>query len=109
MKKSTFLRWTIICLLTFTFSNLLAQNTFNQDTSFNSQMNQVFAPLDKSRIPFGILQDFAMELTNLAAYNGTLLVDSTKTTYGTVMDIYNTLCYGHVARHKKTPIFSLVF
>jgi hypothetical protein len=72
-----------------------AQVTLQQDTtSFKSQMGAAFANLQTNRVPFGILQDYAMELTNLQAYSGSILADSTKNTYATVMDIYNTIVSG---------------
>lgn len=81
-----------VCTLSITAN---AQVTLQQDTtSFNSEMSAAFANLQTNRVPFGILQDYAMEFTNLQAYNGTILADSTKNTYATVMDIYNTLVSG---------------
>lgn len=72
-----------------------AQVILQQDTtSFGSQMSTAFTHLEKNRVPFGILQDYAMEFTNLQAYNGTIVADSTKNTYATVTDIYNTLVSG---------------
>ncbi len=96
MKKSISIYFGLCLLLCFSLS-VNAQNSFSSDTTFNNQMNAIFAPLDKSKVPFGILQDFSMEFTNLAAYNGTILVDSTKTTYATIMDIYNTLASGAIS------------
>ena len=48
------------------------------DTTFNSSMNYIFGNLDKTKIPFGLLRDYAMEFTNLENFNGTVLVDSNK-------------------------------
>jgi len=84
----------LLCMCSFAIT-ANAQVTLQQDTtSFNSQMSAAFANLQTYRVPFGILQDYAMEFTNLQAYNGTILADSTKNTYATVMDIYNTLVSG---------------
>ena len=46
------------------------------DTTFNTAMNHIFGTLDPSKIPFGLLRDYAMELTNLENFNGTALADS---------------------------------
>ncbi|MEO6837650.1 MAG: hypothetical protein ABI185_04640 [Ginsengibacter sp.] len=47
------------------------------DTAFFTQMNYIFANLDKSKVPYGILRDFGMEFTNIENYSGTpALVDS---------------------------------
>ncbi|MDE3182226.1 MAG: T9SS type A sorting domain-containing protein [Bacteroidota bacterium] len=84
----------LLCMCSFIIT-ANAQVTLQQDsTSFNSQMSTAFSNLQTNRVPFGILQDYAMELTNLQAYNGTILADSTKNNYATVMDIYNTLVSG---------------
>jgi hypothetical protein len=40
------------------------------DTTFNTAMNHIFGTLDNSKIPFGLLRDYAMEFTNLESYNG---------------------------------------
>jgi hypothetical protein len=50
--------------------------TAETDTTFNIAMNHVFGTLDPSKIPFGLLRDYAMEFTNLENFNGTALVDS---------------------------------
>lgn len=52
-------------LLSFAlFINLsYAQQEVN--TEFNDRMNFVFAPLEKYRVPHGLLLDYAMEFTNL--------------------------------------------
>jgi hypothetical protein len=81
----------IIAFLFLFVQPITAQNSFTSDTSFNSQMNLAFAHLEKNRVPYGILLDYGMEFTGLSAYNGLTLADSAKTTYGTVLDIYNTL------------------
>jgi hypothetical protein len=47
---------------------LLWQCTYAQteiDTTFFTQMNYIFAHVDKSKVPYGILRDFGMEFTNL--------------------------------------------
>ena len=38
------------------------------DTTFNNRMNYVFGVLEKNRVPFGMLQDYAMEFTELKAW-----------------------------------------
>lgn len=53
-------------------------------------MNYIFGPLEKNRVPYGLLRDFAIELTDLEHYNG-LLTDSNYVDYGDFFDIYQTL------------------
>jgi len=66
------------------------------DTSFNSQMNFIFGNLDKSRVPFGLLKDYAFEFTDLKAYDGTNMADSTLLDRGLFYEIYKTLVMARV-------------
>lgn len=79
---------TVMCCL------LQSQVLFAQDeidTTFNNRMNYVFGVLEKNRVPNGMLRDYAMEFTNLNAFNGGGLVDSNYADYTTLSDMYNTL------------------
>ena len=60
------------------------------NTEFSTRMNYVFGQLDKSRIPTGLLLDYAMEFASLGNYNG-VLTDTNKVNKGLLTDIYNTL------------------
>lgn len=60
------------------------------NTSFASQMNTMFSPLNKNNVPHGILLDYGMEFTNVPAFNGAL-TDSTYTNLTVVKQIYKTL------------------
>ena len=53
-------------------------------------MNYVFAPLEKNRVPTGLLLDYAMEFADLKSYNG-VLTDSNKVNAGLLIDIYSTV------------------
>jgi len=53
-------------------------------------MNYIFAPLEKNRVPTGLLLDFAMEFVDLKSYNG-VLTDSNKVNSGLLHDIYTTV------------------
>jgi hypothetical protein len=62
------------------------------DTTFATQMNAIFANVDKSKVPYGILRDYGMEFTDLNVFNGTAnLVDSNEINDGIFWDVYNTL------------------
>ena len=61
------------------------------NTSFADRMNYVFQQLEKNRLPNGLLLDYAMEFTNLSAYNGAVLADSNKVNAGLLRDIYATV------------------
>lgn len=55
----------------------LSQTEVN--TSFAARMNYIFANLDKSKVPYGVLRDYGMEFTNLENYNGTAVLADTNT------------------------------
>jgi|688.fasta_scaffold43719_3 hypothetical protein len=80
-------------LFLFLAINAIAQQEVN--TSFATQMNNMFSPLDKNRVPHGILLDFAMEFTNVPAFNGTLS-DSTYVNPKVLKEIYHTLLMGRI-------------
>lgn len=60
------------------------------DTIWRQQINEVFQNIDKKRIPEGLLLDYAMEFTNVPAYNGKL-TDSTFVDLQVFGNIYKTL------------------
>ena len=79
--------------LYFFFSFLVFNMAFAQQeisTAYATQATNMFAPLDKNRIPHKVLLDYGFEYTNLKAYNGTL-TDSTVVDVPTLKHIYNTL------------------
>jgi hypothetical protein len=72
--------------------NLTAWAQTETDTTFASQMNYIFANVEKNRVPYGILRDYGMEFTNMDNYNGTaVLADSNFIDPETYWDVYNTL------------------
>lgn len=92
MFKSThFVRrsfYALIFLLLLQVS-LNAQTDIN--TSFADRMNYIFQPLEKNRVPNGLLLDYAMEFTNLSNFNGLALTDSNYVMSSEFWEIYNTL------------------
>jgi hypothetical protein len=77
----------LILLCAFTYSSS-AQDEIN--TEFINRMNYVFSPLEKNRVPHGLLLDYAMEFADLKSYNG-VLTDSNKVNAGLLRDIYSTI------------------
>jgi hypothetical protein len=75
MKKIYFIKAFLVLLL-----GCFAQITFVQnipptaeiDNTFYNRMNYVFNPLEKNRVPYGLLKDFAMEFTDLERYSGSV-------------------------------------
>lgn len=65
------------------------------NNEWKNQVNPIFQGLDKTKIPHGILNDYALEFTNVPAYNGTL-TDSTYIDANVLGSIYKTLFMGKV-------------
>ena len=74
------------------------------DTSFNTTMNHVFGNLDKTRVPYGLLSDYAMAFTSLDNYNGSALVDSNFIGKGVLWQIYTTLATARVTSSAYTTL-----
>jgi len=53
----------------FLLLSLLQQQVAAQDTSFTQTMDYILAPLDKNRIPTGILYERVMPWANIDLYN----------------------------------------
>lgn len=93
LRKSVLLSASFFFALLFT--NIQAQT--ETDTSFSAQMNYIFANAHKSKVPYGILKDYAMEFTSLAQFNGTaVLADSNATDMGAFYEVYYTLLTGRI-------------
>lgn len=89
MKKIIFLGIILLCTTT-----LFAQGK-EVDREFKAQIDPIFDRIDKRQVPHGILLDYAMEFTNVPAYNGTL-TDSTLINTNVLGNIYKTLFMGKV-------------
>lgn len=83
---------------------LLISITLNAQTEINDQwkgqINPVFQGLNKSKVPYKVLLDYAMEFTNVPAYNGTL-TDSTYVDANILGNIYKTLFMGKVTTNTQ--------
>lgn len=81
-----FMGMLLLCLNSSAFAQI------DTNKIFASQMNAVFANLEKNRVPYGILRDYGMEFTNLELFKGTApLADSNATTPSNFWEVYNTL------------------
>ncbi len=94
MKKTIFL---ILLMLPFLLS---AQITVSNQ--WKNYVNPIFQNLDKTKIQSKLLLDYAMEFTDLTAYNG-VLTDSTDVDIKVLGDIYKT-----VFMAKVTTTFSIL-
>lgn len=67
----------------------------NVNETFENEISQAFGDLDKSKVPHGLLLDFAMEFTDVEAFNGQLtgsnFVDLT-----TYTNLYHTMLMSRV-------------
>jgi hypothetical protein len=63
MKKITYLLFLL---------PLLTMAQINVDNRWKNVINPIFENLDKSKIPSGMLLDYAMEFTDVTAYKGVL-------------------------------------
>ena len=96
MKKFTLL----LFLITF-FCN--AQ--INVDNNWKNLINPTFQNLDKTKMSSGFLLDYAMEFTDVTAYNGAL-TDSTYIDINVMGDIYKTLFMSKVVADTiHTPLY----
>ena len=62
----------------------------NVDNNWKNLINPTFQNLDKNKIQSRILLDYAMEFTDVSAYNG-VLTDSTYIDTKVLSDIYKTI------------------
>src|SRR5690554_4493184 len=90
MKKITLLLFIGIASLSF------SQQVANPVESWSSKIKPIFQGLNKSRIPNGILLDYAMEFTDVSIYNGNASQLSTNTTIdvNVFSNIYKTIFTG---------------
>ncbi len=92
MKKLT------ILLICFAFITLQAQTEINNN--WKNQVNPIFQGLNKNRVPYKVLLDYAMEFTDVPAYNGTL-TNNTYVDANVLGNIYKTLFMGKVTNSTQ--------
>jgi hypothetical protein len=85
----------ILVLISILFINAILHAQTEVNSTWKNQINPVFQGLNKTNVPNAILLDYAMEFTNVPAYNGTL-TDSTYIDANVLGNIYKTLFMGKV-------------
>lgn len=100
MKKITLLNKLLLMMYLIVGLKVEAQTV---NTEWAAKINQTFAGIDKNKVPHSLLRDYAMEFTDLAAYNG-VLTDTSYVSKASLTSIYNTLLMARV----KTSVASLV-
>lgn len=105
MIKTIFLRKGIVllCLLVISLSQAQTINT-----AYKTQINAVFAGLDKTKIPNKLLINQAMEFAELTDYSGALSTTNWATR-GKYTDIYNTLLMARVQTNVPGLVSPEVF
>lgn len=80
----------ISLILILCFVSIISTAQQEISTAYATAATNMFAPLDKNRIPHKVLLDYGFEYTNLKAFNG-VLADSTTVDAPTLKHIYNTI------------------
>lgn len=69
-----------VVILLFLFFFCIVNISFGQSVEENKEvrnfLNEMFQPLNKSKIPYGLLKDYAFELTDLDKFTGSALTDN---------------------------------
>jgi hypothetical protein len=90
----------LVCLLSAFLMCLSSVGLYAQteiDSSFQIAVNHVFVNLDKSKVPYGILRDYAMEFTNLENFGeAAVQADSNYCDPGAFAEVYRTLLTGRI-------------
>ena len=90
-------------LLVFALFHTILTNAQTANTTWKTQINNRFSGINKTKIPHHLLIDYAMEFTELSAFNGSLTTDNL-VHKGTYTSIYNTLLMARV----QTSVTGLV-
>lgn len=83
----------IFGIIVFVVYPISAQTTIEDNSVVRSALDNMFETLDKSRVPTGLLQDYAVDLVGLENYNGTILADST---------LVNRAVFGDILRSMRS-------
>ena len=106
-KRILFLNWLIFSTLCYSQIGVVTpekpSDNIEIDNEWKSKVLPIFQGLNKSRVPHGILKDFAMEFADLNAYNG-ILTDSNYVGTNVLGNIYKTLIMGNVT--TSAPYFT---
>ncbi|WP_046758675.1 T9SS type A sorting domain-containing protein [Kordia jejudonensis] len=96
------------CLVLFCLSVFTTSTAQTIHTEYAARINQVFAGIDKNRVPHHLLIDYAMEFAELAAYDGTITSDNI-VHRGTYTAIYNTLLMARVQTNVPDLVHPTTF
>ena len=102
MNEFCFFKKGLLLLCLFVTGFLSAQQEISTD--YATQTNSIFAGINKTIVPNGLLLDYAMEFAELSAFDGTALTNENTVTMSQYTDIYNTLLMARV----QTTVVGLV-
>ena len=77
MKKILILLIAFVTVLNLSAQTVAPPAYADVNNDYRNYMNNVFGTLEASRVPTGLLMDYAFSFTNPKIYNGSVLVDST--------------------------------
>ena len=60
----------------FIYGHMLAQSMFSGAQSIRQDIDNMFSEIDRGKVATGFLLDYAIDLVDLAQYDGTILTDS---------------------------------
>ena len=85
-------RYTVIALLLLTVCvESAAQSSIEENVVVRTSLDNMFANLDKSRVPTGYLLDYAVDLIDFTEYDGTELTDNNYANYYVLEDILRSI------------------
>ncbi|MBE6219195.1 MAG: hypothetical protein E7126_03985 [Rikenellaceae bacterium] len=97
-----FKNYIVVCVITIlSIGGAFAQN--DGEEVMRDELDRIFRGLNKNMVPTGLLLDYAIEYTDVRAYNGKSLTDSTLVDRHTFTNILRTL-RSSVVNNQTNPI-----
>lgn len=91
MKKLYYLAILLFLTLKISAQSYSPPSYAEINNDFRNYVNNVFGLLEATRVPTGLLMDYAFDFSDPTIYNGTVLVDSTLMEQGLYNDLYKTI------------------
>lgn len=98
----------IFGIIVFVVYPISAQTTIEDNSVVRSALDNMFETLDKSRVPTGLLQDYAVDLVGLENYNGTILADALQDAEHTISVVDLTICNSAQEKLQHIP-FAIIY
>lgn len=99
--------YTLILAVIFSITNTYAQTLDDNYSEVRSYLNSMFQPLNKNRVPTGLLLDYGIDLVDLEDYDGTILADSTYVNVDIYRDILKTIISSDVKTNYNSSYNSV--